>query len=94
MRIKKISFDKLIIILLLVSPIAPVSVSKIFVIISLSLIILRCVLLNTIIITRLKLLIIALLLPGIFLTIVNSPVDLIRFAVIFTVRSSGRHGGF
>jgi hypothetical protein len=83
MRIKKTLFDKLIITLLLVSPIAPVSVSKILVIVSLSLIILRFVLLNNIIITRLKLLIITLILPGIFLTTVNSPKDLIRFAIIF-----------
>ena len=83
MRIKKISFDKLIITLLLVAPIAPVSVAKILAIASLSLIILRFVLLNNIIITRLKLLIITLMLPSIFLTMVNSPEDLIRFAIIF-----------
>lgn len=83
MTIKKDSLDTFIILILMFSPIAPVSVAKLLVIFSLMLFIIRIILLSKISITQNKILIIILLLPGIAITAINSPADLIRFIIFF-----------
>jgi hypothetical protein len=65
------------------APIAPVVASKLLVIISISLIFIRFFLSGNIRIDKLQLFIILLLLPGIFITMINFPENLVRFVIIF-----------
>ena len=82
MKIKISSIDNFLIIFLMLSIILPVGISKLFVIISNIFILFRIFEDKKILISSDRIFIFILILPGFFLTIINSPQEIIRFFII------------